>query len=301
MGLFSKLYRKFVSKEVRDVIYRIFLGSILEKKRTIEREWKWKYWHWVSRFRKGREGTRFAAWCEWGSKPLSPYPYTWELDYKPDFDNVMFSEEQGLFYVNHRGKKLFFPKSMGAERVAVLYRSLLVEQDARSAHKYIDDTTNLLGVHLIDVGAAEGIFTLENIEIIDKATLFECDPEWTMALQATFYPYRDKVQIVNKYVGKIDGDDFTTLDSYFGESARELLPETKLFVKMDIEGYERDALVGAETIMKRNDIHGSICIYHLGDDEKVITSNLRSKGLDFSIVSGYIFFGNEMRHAIVRF
>ena len=77
-----------------------------------------------------------------------------------------------------------------------VYRGLLIEQDKRSAHRYVDSYEELKGKTLLDIGAAEAIFTLDTIECIDHAYLFECDESWIEALEATFAPYKEKITIV---------------------------------------------------------------------------------------------------------
>lgn len=82
----------------------------------------------------------------------------------------------------------------------VAYRGLLIEQDKRSAHRYVDSYEELKGKTLLDIGAAEAIFTLDTIEYMDHAYLFECDESWIEALEVTFAPYKEKITIVRKYV-----------------------------------------------------------------------------------------------------
>lgn len=48
-------------------------------------------------------------------------------------------------------------------------------------------------------------------------------------------------------------------------------------------------------------IGGSVCIYHLHDDKKVIESELKKFNLKTSIQPGYLYFEKEMRSAIIRF
>ena len=92
-----------------------------------------------------------------------------EQHYEVNVDNT-----NGLPYVYHNGKKLYFKRDMLASAEAV-YRGLLIEQDKRSAHRYVDSYEELKGKTLLDIGAAEAIFTLDTIECIDHAYLFECE------------------------------------------------------------------------------------------------------------------------------
>ena len=91
------------------------------------------------------------------------------------------------------------------------YRGLLIEQDKRSAHRYVDSYEELKGETLLDIGAAEAVFTLDTIDYIDRAYLFECDEAWIEALEATFAPWNDKIMIVRKYVSDVDDDNNLSL------------------------------------------------------------------------------------------
>ena len=114
----------------------------------------------------------------------------------------------------------------------VAYRGLLIEQDKRSAHRYVDSYEELKGKTLLDIGAAEAIFTLDTIEYIDHAYLFECDESWIKALEATFAPYKEKITIVRKYVSDVDEEDNITLDTFVRE-AGNLLDNVFLNVELD--------------------------------------------------------------------
>jgi len=211
---------------------------------------------------------------------------------------VNVDNTNGLPYVYHNGKKLYFKRDMLASAEAV-YRGLLIEQDKRSAHRYVDSYEEVKGKTLLDIGAAEAIFTLDTIECIDHAYLFECDESWIEALEATFAPYKEKITIVRKYVSDVDDEDNITLDTFFRDEGKSI---DNLFLKMDIEGYERKALEGAVHILEHGrQVGGSVCIYHLHDDKKVIESELKKFNLKINIQPGYLYFEKEMRSAIIRF
>ncbi len=201
----------------------------------------------------------------------------------------------GLPYVFHNGKKLYFKRDM-LTSAEVAYRGLLIEQDKRSAHRYVDSYEELKGKTLLDIGAAEAIFTLDTIEYIDHAYLFECDDAWIESLEATFALWKDRITIVRKYVSDVDDDNNITLDRFFQDEGKSI---DNLFLKMDIEGYERKALKGAVHILEHGQqIDGSVCIYHLHDDKKVIESELKNFNLKTSIQLGYLYFEKEMRSAL---
>lgn len=118
-------------------------------------------------------------------------------------------------------------------------------------------------------------------------------------MEATFAPYKEKITIVRKYVSDVDEEDNITLDTFFRDEGKFI---DNLFLKMDIEGYERKALEGAVHILEHGrQVGGSVCIYHLHDDKKVIESELKKFNLKTSIQPGYLYFEKEMRSAIIRF
>ena len=78
-------------------------------------------------------------------------------------------------------------------------------------------------------------------------------------------------------------------------------PQQHPFLKMDIEGYEKKALAGANRLLKQNDTSGAVCIYHQHQDEEVLGNSLKNQGYQIDIQPGYLYFDNEMRHAVMRF
>ena len=154
-----------------------------------------------------------------------------------------------------------------------------------------------LGKILLDIGAAEGIFTLNAIEQISHAYLFECDEEWIEALEATFAPWKEKITIVRKYVSDTDEGDYITLDRYFQETTSG----KRFFLKMDIEGYERKALKGAQQLLKQADVSGAVCLYHRKDDKEVIQKICAENGFETSIRPNFLYIENEMRPGVLNF
>ena len=236
------------------------------------------------------------AYKAWGIAGNSPYPYLWKKEYDEQDYEVNVDHTNSLPYVVHNGKKLYFKRDMLAYAEAA-YRGLLIEQDKRSAHRYVDSYEELKGKTLLDIGAAEAIFTLDAIDYIEHAYLFECDESWIEALEATFAPYKEKITIVRKYVSDVDDENNIRLDTYFeGQNVNHF------FLKMDIEGYERKALNGAMFLFDTmEDISGSVCVYHLHDDVKVMRRYFEQVELKTSLQPGYLYFEKEMRPAIMRF
>ena len=256
------LYRKCISPNLRAFIYKLFLGDFLviirNPKHWIKHKWYKIYYSIVTP--KTEKEQAYKAWSKTRSC-LTPYPYLWLGEYEQKFIDVH------------------------------------VEQDERSAHRYVVSYSELTDKVLLDIGAAEAIFALDTIEYVNHAYLFECDERWLEALKATFAPWKEKVTIVRKYVSDINDENSVTLDFFFSEKQTD-----DLFLKMDIEGNERKALEGAKKLLRKaKNISGSVCIYHLHDDKNIIQKLLDDFSFITEIQSGYLIWGEEFRSAILRF
>jgi hypothetical protein len=138
---------------------------------------------------------------------------------------------------------------------------------------------------LFDVGAAEGNFALSVVEKASRIILFEADKEWVEPLKATFEPWKDKVEIVNKFVSNISDSENTTLDDHIsGENAGT-------FLKIDVEGAESRLLNGCKRILsEKKPLKVAICTYHKQNDEKEFSELLTQKGFKTSPSNGYMLF-----------
>lgn len=207
-------------------------------------------------------------------------------------------------YVLHNGHRLYFPFPGDPAKVARVYRSLLCEQDPESPHRY---TINGFGVDrgsvLFDIGAAEGIFALDNVDKASRVFLFEADPVWIAALRKTFEPWKDKVVIINKYVSDMDGTDRDGADTASATAAtgatatttadsvvREYGIDAPIFLKLDVEGAEADVLKGAHGILSRNDSKAVICTYHKYDDHRSISQIMDLYEYNVRTSRGYMLF-----------
>jgi hypothetical protein len=209
---------------------------------------------------------------------------------------VLPDADKGVRYVMHNGRRLYFPNDLLPDRIAKLYRTLLIEQDPRSPHRYTDSVSEYRGKTLLDAGAAEGMVTLDAIEEVERAWLFECDPRWIEALRATFEPWKEKVGIVQKYVGGIDNDDMVTLDEFMKDK-----PKENLFLKMDIEGAERVALAGAEKLFAQaENFDFAVCTYHKPDDYRVVPAILDRYGCSHAPREGYLYYKHRLRVCLIR-
>jgi hypothetical protein len=234
-----------------------------------------------------------------GKHGLTFFPYPFALRYKKLHVDRHFDTRFKLPYVIHSGKKLYFPQSYAncnKKKLDDYYKSLIIEQDVTSPHRYVKDINRLKGKTLLDIGAAEAIFSLDAIEPVNHIYIFECDTAWIEALNATFAPWKDKVTIVHKYVSDNNDENTITLDHFLKDKDK-----TNLFLKMDIEGYEQAALRGASNLLREaNDIDFSICTYHKKNDAVEIADILHSYGFECEQTEGYLYLEKDFRKVIIR-
>jgi hypothetical protein len=190
------------------------------------------------------------------------------------------------FVCTEQGHRLYFKRGMTKKEITRMYNILCAEQDDLSPHNYDFDNLNISeDTILADIGSAEGNFSLKYIDRIKKLYLFETDPEWIEALEATFYPWKEKVTIVNNYVSDRDNDDFISLDTYFQDK------EKPTFLKLDVEGAEKEVLSGGQLMLNNNTIDDIlVCTYHRHGDIPYFSEWLQKKNYDIRISKGYMLF-----------
>ena len=220
------------------------------------------------------------------NNPIAVFPHNFQDEYSADKIEVYYDSEKQLRYVLLDRKKLYFKKRWGKKKIQNLYSLLSKEQDFRSPHRYLTEQFRFeQGEILVDVGAAEGNFALSVVEKASRLILFEADKEWIEPLKATFEPWKEKVEIVNKYVGSKTDEKNTTLDDFLSNSKKGI------FLKIDVEGAESSLLSGSKRILsEQKPIKIAICTYHKQDDEKEFNLLLSEKGFKTAHSDGYMLF-----------
>lgn len=287
-------YRKYIPKEYRDFIYKYILGDILYFIRNFKTILRAKFSYWLYfLIPRTPQNNAFAFMGKYG---ICLLPYEFTLKYKQLNITQYRDELNQLTYVIHNDKKLYFPRNLKSADINNIYIQLLAEQDEASPHRYVKNWEELSGKTLLDIGAAEGIISLNVIDIIEHVYLFEVDENWIEALNATFAPYNNKVTIIKKYVTNIIDDCNLTIDHFFqGKMINNL------FIKMDIEGAEFFALQGADKILTDSkDIQLAVCSYHRKDDFFKISRLFSEKFLYCDYAGGRIFLNNEFRIGVIR-
>lgn len=232
------------------------------------------------------------AWLR--QNPLEVFPYDFIKKYRAEDIEVFYDAPRRLQYVLWNGKKLYWKRGVSPERIAQCVNFLRIEQDTLSPHRYLRANWRpKSGAIVADLGAAEGNFSLDIVERARRVYLFECDPDWHEALQATFTPWKEKVEIVGKCVG--NGNGCVALDAYFQDKALD-------YVKADIEGAEVAMLLGGKETFRRKVTQALVCTYHKFDDEQNIRSCLDVYGFRQEVSKGYMcyFYGGDFARAYFR-
>jgi len=218
------------------------------------------------------------------NRPVVMFPDYFQDEYVEDSVEVHDDKELGLRYVLLDGKRLYFKKRWSKKRIRKAFNELIKEQDSRCPHCYEDESFKVeSGDVLVDIGAAEGNFALNVVEKASRIILFESNKEWLGPLNATFGPWKDKVVIVNKFVGDVTDAKCTRLDDYFGAD------EKLSFLKIDVEGAESDLLNGCKRILQqKNPLKVAICTYHKPEDEQKFTRRLTEYGFETSHSDGFV-------------
>lgn len=212
------------------------------------------------------------------------FPYPFHPDYSPEQIEVIFDPEKGMRYVIQEGKRLYFKKRWSAGKIRKAYCDLMREQDVNSPHRYLTDTFSVDKDDVVaDIGAAEGNFSLSVIDKVKKIYIFEYDQEWIDALRATFAPWKDKIEIINKFVSDKNDDSHIRFDTFFEES------QDVNFLKIDVDGAESVVIGSCDKLFQTaRSFRIALCTYHKNDDEKEFTVLLKDRGFDVLPSKGYM-------------
>lgn len=225
-------------------------------------------------------------------KNVDVFPYK-QLKTFDDIECGM-DKKHNLPYVVHKNKKLYFPEIYGIEGARNSYKNFIEGENLfggaykeKAPHQYQSDNVKVEnGDTVVDIGAAEGLFSLEIIDKADKVILIENDKMWLKPLRATFEPYKNKVTIINKSISDKDSTNEVTL-----ETCLKNLDVKGLFIKMDIEGYETTAIRINENILtKPYNTRLVCCTYHNQNDAEELEAKFTQYGYKTEFSDGYMIF-----------
>ncbi|MGD0754417.1 MAG: FkbM family methyltransferase [Bacteroidales bacterium] len=212
------------------------------------------------------------------------FPYPFHDNYSSEKIEVIYDREKGMRYVLQEGKRLYFKRRWNEKRIKRAYCDLMREQDTCSPHRYLTDSFSIGKDDILaDIGAAEGNFSLAVIEKVRKIYLFEYDHEWTEALRATFAPWSEKVEIINKYISDHNDSSHIRFDTFF-EKKKDIT-----FLKIDVDGAESVVLNSCNEVFNGlESFKIAICTYHKNNDEKDFTALLKGYGFRITTSRGYM-------------
>lgn len=232
------------------------------------------------------------------NNPVTIFPYPFYHEYSPDKIEVFYDKEKGMRYVLQDGKRLYFKKRWNVKRIRRAYSDLIREQDSSSPHRYLTDTFTIVESDVLaDIGAAEGNFSLSVIEKIKKVYLFEYDQEWIEALRATFAPWSEKVEIIDKYVSNTDNYSHIRFDTFYNNK------KDITFLKIDVDGAESIVLDSCNNVFKSHETFKvALCTYHKNNDEKDFTELLKNHRFSVSPSKGYMihYYDKKMKAPYLR-
>lgn len=220
------------------------------------------------------------------------------LPYKPTNSQIHivfgYDKESQLPYVVHRNKKLFFKANLTPTEALNIYKNylqterLLGNDDIEDApHQYQSPRIQVVeGDVVFDIGAAEGLFALDQIDKASHVVIVESDSEWIKPLKCTFAPYKDRVTIIRKFVSGTDTETAISLEKLLSS-----VDCKSAFVKMDIEGYELQSLSSAERVLKqRKGTKLAVASYHKQHDAEEMKCFFDNIGYYSEFSKGYMLF-----------
>jgi FkbM family methyltransferase len=303
------------------LIYRIIVPLFIRKRFSTYKKWT------ILRYLKknmedGTEKQKIIDFLKRNPFEAFTFPYDFVDDIRKKHIEVWTDADNGAKYVEHQGKRMYFPMTWDKNQIQDYYIGLLIEQYKDSPHLY--ETADFCvqnGDTIADIGAAEGIFALSNVEKAKKIFLFECDEQWIEALKRTFEPYKEKVVITNKLVSDKSINEISHNNQGGNQHNRhtytpppptitidDFLGETEInFIKADIEGMEKQLLLGAKkTLINQKNLKLSICAYHRHNDAKDLKDILTQYGYKTHYSKGYMIASHDillppyLRHGIIR-
>lgn len=216
-------------------------------------------------------------------------------------------------YVIHNKKRLYFPKDYSVEKAEQKYRHYIEKENLlgdnytkKMPHCYQSEQFMVNeGDVFVDVGAAEGLVALDVIDRVSKVYIIESERCWIKALRATFEPYKEKCVIIQKLVTDHDGRNCVTLEHLLKDETAH-----PVFVKMDIEGYEKRVIGSSKDFLsQRENIKLACCTYHFENDAQVLADLFGQMGYHYEFSDGWMLFSLYdksllkppfFRHGIIR-
>ena len=201
---------------------------------------------------------------------IFPYPF---VDKYNEYKNVYRDDEGYPFIVFPDNRKLYFPKNWDEFRVKIAFQLLEIEQDIESPHHYLpispgSDIT-------LDIGCAEANFSFFNYKNSREFHLFDTE-EFKDVIHKTF---NDNVIF---HCGLVDASNSIDSINFNGKVDN---------IKLDVEGYEYQVLVGAARTIFKDKPNIQVCTYHMQNQFEEVYDLLKSFGYkNLKCSQGYMIF-----------
>jgi hypothetical protein len=267
---------------------KLFFKSKRKKAKTLELEQLKKNIldYYLTRETLNPEEEKVIAYLQ--KNGIHVFPYRFKDKYNPKKIKVYKDKEVNLYYIIFENKRLYYYKLKKIKKVQKYFNTLFIEQDIDSPHRYLTQNFNVKPDHVIvDVGAADGNFSLSVVEKAKELYLFEPHHQWVQALRSTFQPWKEKVNIIQKFVSNKNDGNNVSLDGFFHNKTID-------FLKIDAEGSEDQVLDGCKNILsKRKQIKVALCAYHRQNDGIHFSKTLRQHGFSVTNSDGYMIFHDD--------
>ena len=254
-----------------------------------------------------------APGCSWGSI-LTIYPDTKAFsdlvfESKQQTKSIRRDEEYGLELVENRGDHFWLRSESANEGANVLLGYLVAEHDWIASHR--PDKAVQPGDIVIDVGAHVGVFTRKALDQgAEKVISIDPDPYQIECLRRNFSEEiaQGRVVLIPKgawssegtmmlHIGTGNSGMSSFLTDRGGESVEvplttidQVVAELGLprvdYMKLDIEGAEREALRGAMQTLTKNRPQLMIDSYHREDDMEVLPAILAEAYAEYGATRG---------------
>ena len=197
----------------------------------------------------------------------------------------------GLPYAEYAGIRVCFPRGFSLEDVVWTYRGYLEDEGLtgwgrrkKSPHCYVTPAHRPnVGDIIVDIGCSEGFFSRSFASEAKKIYLFESDGKWDEPIRETFHEYWDKVVFTAKFVGAKTDETGVRLEEVLPAKSNDTY-----FLKMDVEGAEREILESSERFLTHNRVKMSCCAYHRQDDGRYLTNLLKQIGFTTEYSEGWM-------------
>ena len=210
-----------------------------------------------------------------------------------------FDIKKKMPYVIHsNNNKLYFPRTWSTEKSRMKYIYFIERESIlggdymeKTPHQYQDEEFRIEKDDvLVDIGSAEGLFSLESINLVKKAILIESDKKWIAPLRATFEPYLDKVVIINELASDVDSDISIRLETILNDHIND-----SIFLKIDIEGNELSFLKAHKEYLTRTKrLKIACCSYHRNHDAEKLKEYFNDLGYKTNFLSeGYMIYPDD--------